>query len=556
MSHYTFSSNLQAIFTLRMAKQSVPTENNITKLQKQSLDAELNCANWKNLKVLITELIDFDCEIFGGCPRDLVFREHWARKFYEYCNANNIIGTPENYANPEIHPESYKGRTTQPNDLDVFIKGSGNFEKVKKHLIKKYKLKEITLTDDVEPHHPYFLETNKELQNVLSYYRFNISGYNICKEIDRLLYCMSNFLRDCNIESPSDNIEKSSVLNLFNLVRNRIDQSMGIIDRTKPLTIEEQLHGFNINIDIIVLEDNWKTNCNLEKLSQNIDQRTFNMLLDGNNIRPQFSVPDFRCNQLSLVKKNNSNGRHMFDLSNYVLKANWNFIHNNYCADNGNGNGNGNEEYNGADGAVGGNGVSDSIISNALENCIAKEIEILQQEAKNLKIITDDIIAQRAVAGKISISPNRILKMKRKNYTIDLSAFAHLFCTRLDLDTQEDKCIICLATFAEDSKYIMKPCTCSGLLHYECYYKVLKTNPGMKYYNCPNCRNKVNISGDDFYDDLSDDDDADNRDADNRDDDAGIDAGTDDEVIDVNGDDIGNIGNNENYDRYAYLGVD
>ena len=547
-----------------MAEQSVPTENNvpinanidlyiddiicnITKLQKKSLDAELNCANWKNFKVLITELIDFDCEIFGGCPRDLVFREHWARKFYEYCDANNISGTPENYANPEINPESYKGRTTQPNDLDVFIKGAGNFEKVKKHLNKKYKLKEITLTDDVEPHHPYFLETNKGLRNILTYYRFNISGYNICKEMHRLLYCMSNFLRDCNIESKGEDIEESSTLNLFNLVRNRIDKSMGIIDRTKPLTIEEQLHGFYINIDIIVLEDNWKTNCDLEELSQNIDRQTFNMLLDGNNIRPQFSVPDFRCNQLSLVKKNNSNDTHMFSLRNYVLKANWNFINNNYCGD-------------GVAGVAGGNGISDSIISDALENCITKEIAILQQEANNLKIITDDIIAQRAVASKISIPPNRILKMKRKDYTIDLSAFAHLFYTPLDLDTHEDKCIICLATFTEEekSKYIMKPCTCSGLLHYECYYKVLKTNPGMKYYNCPNCRKKVNISGYDFYDDVSNDDDADSRDADNRDTDTGIDVG----VLDVNGDDIGNIGNisdignNENYDRYAYLGVD
>ena len=554
-----------------MAEQSVPTENNvpinaniinanidlyvddiicnITKLQKKSLDAELNCANWKNLKDLITELINFDCEIFGGCPRDLVFREHWARKFYEYCDANNIIGTPDNYANREIHPESYKGRTTQPNDLDVFIKGNANFEKVKKHLNKKYKLKEITLTDDIEPHHPYFLETNKGLRNILTYYRFNISGYNICKEMDRLLYCMSNFLRDCNIESPSDNIEKSSVLNLFNLVRNRIDQSMGIIDRTKPLTIEEQLHGFYINIDIIVLEDNWKTNCDLEELSQNIDRRTFNMLLDGNNIRPQFSVPDFRCNQLSLVKKNNSNGRHMFSLRNYVLKANWNFINNNYFGDG--------DAGGIAGGIAGGNGVgaSDSIISNALENCITKEIEILQQEAKNLKIITDDIIAQRAVAGKISIPPNRMLKMERKGYTIDVSAFGHLLYTRLGLDTQEDKCIICLATFTEEekSKYIMKPCICSGLLHYECYYKVLKTNPGMKYYNCPNCRKKVNVSGDDFYDDVSDDDYVENDNADD------VDNRVAEGSFDVDGDDIGNIGNidnNGNYDRYAYLGVD
>ena len=104
----------------------------LSKAQMRKFKSEINCMNWKNLTTLINELIIINCEIFGGAARDIIYRDHCANRFYkEFISTRNSDKACEEYDNPTCHPESFKGRTLLPKDLDIFIKGEGNFEKVK-----------------------------------------------------------------------------------------------------------------------------------------------------------------------------------------------------------------------------------------------------------------------------------------------------------------------------------------------------------------------------------------------------------------------------------------
>ena len=39
-------------------------------------------------------------------------------------------GTTSSYANKDVHPETYKGRTTTPVDIDVFTENIEEFDKI------------------------------------------------------------------------------------------------------------------------------------------------------------------------------------------------------------------------------------------------------------------------------------------------------------------------------------------------------------------------------------------------------------------------------------------
>ena len=377
-------------------------EIKISKSKLKEIESNVNCSYWKNFDDLIQKLISLDCEIFGGAARDLTLREYWTSKFYEFVS-EDWRSVNKSYDDPSVHPESYEGRRLFPTDLDIFIKGKANFEKVMKYLEGNHKIRNIRFEEDSLPHSPYFLETNAELKKVLEYHRFEIRGMKIPAEVSRMFSCIREFL-------PEELASKIWT-------------------------------GITIQLDIIVLKDNW------EELSN---------VFCIDDLCPPFGNPDFRCNQLSLVKCKDSN--------RYELKANMQFIPM----------------------------LDEREIGFTMRfNRKALEAKQLQREADNLQLIIDDIIAKRAIPassnpGK-SIAPYRILKMEKKGYTIDLSSILpHINTIPLQA---EDLCSICLEK-VDGKLNVMKPCECSVLLHSECWAQLMRSHNdnGNYQYTCAGCR--------------------------------------------------------------------
>lgn len=302
----------------------------LTNADMNKITSDFNRANWNNLNELIMALVRSDCEIFGGAARDIVYRDYYTNIFYkEYAKTmDNPRASAEEYDDPNLFPETYAGRTLLPTDLDIFIKGNANFEKVCKYLTETYECIVYDNKENAEPRAPYFMETNPELKQVLKYYHIVITGLAKTIHARRLFGVHKIFL---------------------------------------PETIQKQFaKGVVMKLDVIVLVDNWK------------EVKLYNY--DEYNLRPPFNNPDFRCNQLSLVKQTEPK-----KWPYYILKSNWSFILRGF-------------EYN-----------NDGIIAR-----ISEEIKKIQREADNLKIITDDIIAKRAipVISTKLVAPYRIVKME------------------------------------------------------------------------------------------------------------------------------------------------
>ena len=378
----------------------------ISKAKLNQIKSEINCMNWKNLNTLISELIELDCEIFGGAARDIFARDHWATKFYEEFLLPRIndtqSNTTEQYDEPTCHPESYEGRTLLPKDLDLFIKGEANFEKVKKYLINKYKVITIEKSEGASHHTPYFIEKNPKLAEVLLYHHFILKNLNYSVETRRMIEILKHIL-------PAE-----------------------VIDKIFPDII--------IHIDIIVLKDNWKQ---------------FRYYL--NEMCPPFDNPDFRCNQISLVKDKKENLTR-----NYTLKVNWNLTEK-----------------------------SDGRHFGSLFKCVSAELSDVQLKMDNLKIVIEDIINKRAIPVSKNISAHRIIKMQAKGYTIDLAQLLSNVHTKpLNAD---DLCSICLEDFSV-KKIAVKPCVCASVMHPECWAFLMKTEMETNYtFSCPSCRKMHSI---------------------------------------------------------------
>jgi len=272
-----------------------------------------------------------------------------------------------------------------------------------KYLEGNHKIRKVKFAEDALPHSPYFLETNDELKKVLEYHRFEIEGMKIPTEVRRMFSCIRDF------------IPEELAFKIWN--------------------------GITIQLDIIVLKDNW------EELTS---------IFDIDDVCPPFRNPDFRCNQVSLVKSKD------IVIDKYELKANMQFIP-----------------------------IPDEQEYTTFLNKKALELKRLQREADNLQLIIDDIIAKRAIPAstnpRTSIAHHRILKMEKKGYTIDLSSILpHINTIPLQTD---DACSICLEKVA-GTLNVMKPCECSTLLHAECWAQLMRdhNDSGNIEYTCPGCR--------------------------------------------------------------------
>jgi len=79
----------------------------------------VNKAKWTIIRNLLKILTGFGTP-FGGVVRDWVLRKNSVDLYYAHCKAMGI-NADTYYENPDVHPESFKGRRLLPNDIDIFI---------------------------------------------------------------------------------------------------------------------------------------------------------------------------------------------------------------------------------------------------------------------------------------------------------------------------------------------------------------------------------------------------------------------------------------------------
>lgn len=91
--------------------------------------------------------------VFGGYVRDKIIHDHFATLFYE----SGAPCRPSVYNDPEVHPESYHGRTWMPKDLDVVMSTSSKDRFLEAMREEGYMVRELHTRDlkfyipDVEP---------------------------------------------------------------------------------------------------------------------------------------------------------------------------------------------------------------------------------------------------------------------------------------------------------------------------------------------------------------------------------------------------------------------
>lgn len=78
--------------------------------------------------------------VYGGAVRDYIKRTSEAKKYYKYCEDNEIIIDSTSYHNSELMGmDAYINRTLLPNDIDIFITEE-NFTKLMKTLYENFDL--------------------------------------------------------------------------------------------------------------------------------------------------------------------------------------------------------------------------------------------------------------------------------------------------------------------------------------------------------------------------------------------------------------------------------
>lgn len=87
---------------------------------KQVFENQVNYMIWCVYKNLYSTITASGGTLFGGCVRDLKVREEATSDFYDRCRHDHI-NADVNYSFSDIFPETYVGRRTLPNDIDLFI---------------------------------------------------------------------------------------------------------------------------------------------------------------------------------------------------------------------------------------------------------------------------------------------------------------------------------------------------------------------------------------------------------------------------------------------------
>ena len=141
-------------------------------------------AKWNHFKQVLYILIFAGGQVFGGCPRDMVYRRHHDKLFMEYCKSQlderDFYDEEErrgichefynlNFNDLTVHPESAAGRNLVPADIDCFFRNEGMKEQAMDNLncLGKMRRRE-------GPGGGYLLEKHPELKDHLQQESYNI----------------------------------------------------------------------------------------------------------------------------------------------------------------------------------------------------------------------------------------------------------------------------------------------------------------------------------------------------------------------------------------------
>ena len=88
------------------------------------LATDMSKAKWNHFNQVLHILIFAGGQLFGGCPRDIVYRLHHYKAYMKFCKEHDIDGY-FNYNDLSVHPESAEGRNLVPADIDCFFRNQG-----------------------------------------------------------------------------------------------------------------------------------------------------------------------------------------------------------------------------------------------------------------------------------------------------------------------------------------------------------------------------------------------------------------------------------------------
>jgi len=196
---------------------------------------------WKTYKDLILKLSEYGI-IFGGCARDWYKRTYGAFIFHKYCTQHEL--DPDLYYNDaNFLPETFKLRTTIPNDIDIRIRRS-NYVKALEFINS---MSSVFTVCERECATPYILNMDgvafksynlyiKKLQKTSSTFIDNIIGKPMSSMYNNIF---SKFIKIDFVIVEDDNTNESSKLpfcdidflcNYLQLTLCKVETSRNLLD--------------------------------------------------------------------------------------------------------------------------------------------------------------------------------------------------------------------------------------------------------------------------------------------------------------------------------------
>ena len=228
-----------------------------------SLDLERNIskAKWDYFMQVLHILIFAGGQVFGGCPRDMVYRRYHDKSYMEYCRAHHAdnckVFYDTHYNDLNVHPESAQGRNLVPADIDCFFRNQG----MRSEALELLK----TLGSSNRPYQPsYLLNNNPKLKDDLHQESYKIKmalpkatkwflgtvmGEDLVKKltdqiikIDMLTYISSPFvfMRSKHMYSPPFGLNKDFNVNQLSMVYNHVSSGEQVVVLTSTMADDDK----------------------------------------------------------------------------------------------------------------------------------------------------------------------------------------------------------------------------------------------------------------------------------------------------------------------------
>lgn len=137
------------------------------------------------LRVIERAILSAGAKIFGGYLRDMILHHQGAKNFFD---SDEVLADPSkksSYADPNVHPSSFKDRNTYPNDIDCFVETEGKVDDVVqkiKDTISSVKVVHVS-SNSCYTHHPEF-SLYYGCKRIVFQYAFNSSLQKLGEQIE------------------------------------------------------------------------------------------------------------------------------------------------------------------------------------------------------------------------------------------------------------------------------------------------------------------------------------------------------------------------------------